>query len=107
MGSKSAAMESSTLHHKGYFEGCLRYPCTWVSCTRYKVQKLIDFMLGGDWKFLACVCGLDSASSKYSCIWCICSKDKHHIDNKWSITDREEGARTVEDMKVAAKLPKK
>ena len=67
----------------------------------------IDFMLGGDWKFLACVCGLDSASSKYSCIWCICSKDERHIDKKWSITDKDEGARTIEDMKAAAKLPKK
>lgn len=59
----------------------------------------IDFMLGGDWKFLACVCGLDSASSKYSCIWCICSKDERHIDKKLSITDKEEGAQTVEDIR--------
>ena len=32
-------------------------------------------------KFLACVCGLDSASSKF------CLKDEHHIDRKLFITD--------------------
>ena len=67
----------------------------------------IDFLLGGDWKFLACVCGLDNATSTYSCIWCTCSKDERHLDKEWSITDTEQGARTVQNIKAAAKLPKR
>ena len=36
----------------------------------------ITFYLGEDWKFLATVTGIDSASSTYSCIWCKCIKDE-------------------------------
>ena len=36
------------------------------------------FYLGGDWKFIAAVCGLDAANSKFSCIWCKCAKDQRH-----------------------------
>jgi len=32
----------------------------------------IVFFIGGDWKFLATVCGLDAANSEFSCIWCKC-----------------------------------
>ena len=32
----------------------------------------ITYYLGGDWKFLAMVTGIDSASSEYACIWCKC-----------------------------------
>ena len=39
------------------------------------VYKII-FFLGGDWKFLATVCGIESASAEYSCIWCKCSKSQ-------------------------------
>ena len=34
----------------------------------------VKFYLGADWKFLAMVCGIDSANSKYACIWCTCLK---------------------------------
>ena len=33
-----------------------------------------EFFLGGDWKFLALVCGIDSANAEHSCIWCKCPK---------------------------------
>ena len=36
----------------------------------------IELFLGGDWKFLAMICGLDSATSRYSCIWCTCPKEE-------------------------------
>ena len=29
-----------------------------------------------DWKFLAMVYGLNSATGKYFCIWCFCTKAK-------------------------------
>ena len=32
----------------------------------------LQYFLGGDWKFLALVCGLNAANSDYSCIWCKC-----------------------------------
>lgn len=28
----------------------------------------IEYFLGGDWKFLACVCGLGAANQDYACI---------------------------------------
>ena len=36
----------------------------------------ILYYLGGDWKFLAVVTGIDAASSDYACIWCKCKKDE-------------------------------
>lgn len=32
----------------------------------------VEYYLGRDWKFLAMITGIDSASSTYSCIWCKC-----------------------------------
>lgn len=32
----------------------------------------IEYFLGGDWKFLAYVCGLGAANQDYACIWCKC-----------------------------------
>ena len=32
----------------------------------------ILYYLGGDWKFLALATGIDSATSRYACIWCKC-----------------------------------
>ena len=47
----------------------------------------ILYYLGGDWKFLALATGIDSATSRYACIWCKCPMDEHeNIDKKWSIT---------------------
>ena len=73
-----------------------------VKCTKYE----IDFLLGGDWKFLACVCGIDSATATYSCIWCTHSKSERHLHKQWSIVDEECGARTVKGIKEAAALSK-
>ena len=67
----------------------------------------IRFCLGGDWKFLACICGLDAANSNCSCIWCICPKDERHLEKNWSIIDEEQGARTISGICRASKLPKR
>jgi len=45
----------------------------------------VEFFLGADWKFLALVEGVNSASSKYFCIWCKCSNEARHIIGDWSI----------------------
>ena len=48
----------------------------------------IVYFLGGDWKFLALATGIDSASSKYSCIWCKCPMtERGDLEMKWSISD--------------------
>ena len=58
----------------------------------------ITYYLGGDWKFLATVTGIDLASSTYSCIWCKCRKYEHgDIHQRWSLTDPENGARTTNE----------
>lgn len=67
----------------------------------------IEYFLGGDWKFLALVTGIDSASCHYSCIWCKCPSEERHLTEKhWSLTDVALGARTVEENLELSKLPK-
>ncbi|CAB3986755.1 NACHT, LRR and PYD domains-containing 12 [Paramuricea clavata] len=35
----------------------------------------LEFFLGGDLKFLLMIIGMDAASSKYACLWCLANKD--------------------------------
>ena len=56
------------------------------------------FYFAADWKMLAQSLGLQSANSKYPCIWCKCCKDQFYdIDKEWSITDTSKGCRTHEE----------
>lgn len=58
----------------------------------------VEYYLGGDWKFLAMVTGIDSASSTYACIWCKCPALERHISTqKWSMFDPKLGARSIEE----------
>ena len=67
----------------------------------------IDYYLGGDWKFLACITGIDSARSQYACIWCKCSMtDRADVEKKGSISNPSLGARTIEENITLSKLPK-
>ena len=67
----------------------------------------IDYYMGGDWKFLAAVTGIDSASSTYACIWCKCGRDERFdADKEWSVTAGSKGARTIEENVEYARLPK-
>ena len=48
----------------------------------------IERYLGGDWKFLAMVCGIRSAIGEYPCIWCKCpTGDKFDVHKEWLIID--------------------
>ena len=38
----------------------------------------IEYFLGGDLKFLAIICGIESASCDHACIWCKCPKADRH-----------------------------
>ena len=67
----------------------------------------ITYYLGGDWKFLAIVTGIDCATSKYACIWCKCSMtERGDLQKKWSISDTEFGARTIQENKELSSRPK-
>lgn len=66
----------------------------------------IEFFLGGDWKFLALVCGLESATSDHACIWCKCpKKQRHDMDLTWSMLP-EKGGRSVKEISDKSKLSK-
>lgn len=57
----------------------------------------LEYYLGGDWKFLAMVTEIDSASCEYACIWCKCpTLERHIMDEKWSISDIKCGACSTE-----------
>ena len=74
-----------------------------INNTTYEIK----YFLGGDMKFLALVCGIDSATCIYPCIWCKCPKgERHNMKLKWSITDEQQGARTVEEITTMSKLGK-
>lgn len=67
----------------------------------------IEYFLGGDWKFLACVCGIEAATSNCACIWCKCPKDQRwNMSTTWSLTESVKGARTVEEISQKCKLAK-
>ena len=71
------------------------------------ITYTIQFFLGGDWKFLAMVCGLESATSEYACIWCKCPKRQRcDMTVSWSITDVDKGAWTVSEIQEKSKLRK-
>ena len=61
--------------------------------------KEIEYFLGGDWKFLACVSGLRAANQNFSRIWCKCPRnERFDISKKWSITDKSLGARDLQEI---------
>ena len=62
----------------------------------------LEYFLGGDWKFLALVCGLNAANADYSCIWC-----RWNMVLDWSLFDTSKGARTIEEVKVLLNEPPK
>ena len=67
----------------------------------------IELYIGGDWKFLAMICGLESATSTYACIWCKCPKsERWDMSREWSITDTKQGARTTDEITEKSKLAK-
>ena len=60
----------------------------------------IEYFLGGDWKFLACVC----CKSNFACIWCKSPRnERFDISKKWSITDKSFWARDSQEIGKYAK----
>ena len=68
----------------------------------------IKFYLGGDLKFLALVCGIESANAEHACVWCKCPKSKWaDMTIQWSITDPKKGVRNIEEIMQKCKLGKR
>lgn len=66
-----------------------------------------EYFLGGDWKFLACVCGIGAANADYACIWCKCAHlDRCDVTKHWSILDPDNGARTLQEIELYARSKK-
>lgn len=71
-------------------------------------QKItIDKYLGGDLKFLNQVVGIGGFASKFTCLWCRCSKeDRFDMQKTWSMTNPDLGARTIEEITTCGKMKK-
>ena len=52
--------------------------------------------MGGNWKFLVIVTGVDSAKAEFACMWCKCPKSQRHNIDK-VISDVSHGPRTIEE----------
>ena len=65
----------------------------------------LEFFLGGDWKFLATVCGIGPANQNFACIWCLCPKSLRHDTSKlWPLNDvPSNGSRTIESIQKDSK----
>ena len=74
-----------------------------------EIEFEIMYFLGGDWKFLAMITGIDLATATHACIWCKCPAiERHDSTQKWSISDTSFGARTIEEnMTIATSRSKK
>jgi len=67
----------------------------------------IKYHLGGDWKFLAMVTGIDAASSDHACIWCKCkTSERFDTEKERLFSDPTAGARTIEENLSLSQLPK-
>ena len=79
---------------------CCQYQCSYSMIIVCEQAFEIEYYLGGDWKFLAMITGIDSASSTYACIWCKCpALNRYDTTQKWSIDDITLGACTIEENK--------
>ena len=57
----------------------------WKICVN-GVNYKIELFLGGDWKFLATVCGIGPANHNFASIWCSCPKPQRwDVSKTWSI----------------------
>lgn len=66
-----------------------------------------EYFLGGDWKFLACVCGIGAANADYACIWCRCPRlERWNTEKHWSVLDPGSGARSLDEVRKYARSKK-
>ena len=59
----------------------------------------IEYFLGADWKFLACVCGLGAANQDHARICSKCPRNQRpDIQTVWSLSNSDQGARSLEEI---------
>ena len=69
------------------------------SVTVNELTFQIEYFICSDLKFLAMICGIGSATGTYSCVWCKCpSSERFDMTKEWSFSDKENGARTIDDI---------
>ena len=52
--------------------------------------------------------GIDPANATFVSIWCKCPRcDRHDLSKTWSLTNPDEGARSIEEIQNCAKKGKK
>lgn len=66
----------------------------------------LDYHLGGDYKSLVLISGIESCTSKYSCVFCKCG-DRGDFTLDWTMTDTNRGARTIEQIQECLKKSQK
>ena len=68
----------------------------------------VEFFLGGDWKFLATVCGIGPANQDIACIWCLCPRVlRHDVFQEWPLNDKDtKVSRTIDSIKRLYKQKK-
>ena len=73
-----------------------------------EVEYTIEWFFTADLKFLALCSGIEAANSRFACVWCKCpSESRYDTSKKWSMTNTEEGARTIKEIQELAQLHKK
>ena len=73
------------------------------------VSFKIEYFLGGDWKFLATVCGIGPANQNIACIWCLCPKNlRHDVEKNWPLNDDDPDnlSRTIQSITQDSKSRK-
>ena len=98
----AVAMSPSGNHTIAIINGSEKYEClaTALADIIKEVRELkqlnvnqhifeIEYFLCSDLKFLAMICGIESATSNYSCVWCKCSSSEHHnMAKHWSFSEQ-------------------
>ena len=65
------------------------------------VKHDIQYFLGRDWKFLACICGIGCANQEYASIWCSSGTPVNHGQSG----RLQLGTRTVNEQEALKALP--
>lgn len=67
----------------------------------------LEIFLGGDYKFLLMVMGLNAANSVYACLWCkIAACDRWDTSKPKSFYESKDMKRTLEDLQTLSSKPK-
>ena len=67
----------------------------------------IEYFLCSDLKFLAIICGIESATCKHACIWCKCpASERHNMKAEWSFTGNGACSIIISEIQICCKQPK-